>query len=184
MLAYHIGQRSVGGVGRELEAVTKPIYARSAGTDDAQNGSGRCGFAHYPPVGLPIRNIHQLKHGGHSLPHDILDPKGLACRLLELADMLLYLVDEKGKQHQTRQRTQLILLAATVVVLVLLALVLQSIEGFIFHYPARSGGSHNLEGALPGDLQTGDPAHVQCHLSRVILVRLPVLNHVDSNVRV
>jgi hypothetical protein len=64
----------------------------------------------------------------------------------------------------------------TVVVLQMVPLVFESVEGFVFNLPPRSAASHDLISVFPGDDEISDPTEI----SGVVSFEFPVLKDVDS----
>ena len=73
---------------------------------------------------------------------------------------LLNLVDEKGQHHEGDKEHAEEFLAKPIVVFKIAALVFQSIERFIFYFPAGTPSSHDLVGVGAGNLKIGHPAEV------------------------
>ena len=73
---------------------------------------------------------------------------------------LLYLVDQEGQHHQVRQYRTQVLIAVAEVVLEVIALVLQGVEGLVFYFPPRPTTPHYLHEDVWLKGQIGDPAEV------------------------
>jgi len=71
--------------------------------------------------------------------------------------MLLDLVDGKGQQHQQCQHRCQVEVAVPVVVLEMITLILQRIEGLILDLPATATGSHHRLDRTRMEPQVGDP---------------------------
>src|SRR4051812_4397178 len=72
------------------------------------------------------------------------------------------------------------LLAMAVVVLKVIALVFQGIEGLVFNFPPGATSSHEVKDIPLGHPQVGDPAKVLALVS----AHLPVLDKIDPHLRV
>ena len=70
-----------------------------------------------------------------------------------------------------------ILFAQTIVVLQIVALVLQSVEGLVLDTPPGTAGTHDIIGVLTAHLEISYPTEPLLHISLVI--GLPVLQEID-----
>jgi hypothetical protein len=97
------------------------------------------------------------------LPQGTLSFKFFLNRPEQDAGQLLGLVDEKNEHHEIDKHLAQMLLAQPKVVLEVVALILEGIEGLVFDLPARSASAHELVNVVPGDGKIGDPAAVRIY---------------------
>ena len=95
--------------------------------------------------------------------------------LKEPTAQLLDLIDQESEHHQAGKDGGQVLLAMTVIVLELIALVFERIESFIFHFPAGTPSSHQGLNIISSHLDIGDPAEQ----ALLIAVDFPVLQEID-----
>jgi len=93
---------------------------------------------------------------------------------------LLGLIDQEGEQHDLHKDHAEVLLSEAVVVLEVVALVFQGVEGLIFDFPSGATGPHDAIGIGLGDGNVGDPGESD----HVIARHLPVFEEVDPDVLV
>jgi hypothetical protein len=67
-------------------------------------------------------------------------------------------MDKKREQVQDKEVHRKILLTVSVIVLDMIALVLQGVEGFVFNFPPGAAAFHHVPDVFPGDGQIGHPA--------------------------
>ena len=96
-----------------------------------------------------------------------------------MATHLLHLVDKKGQHHENGKHRAEMLLAQSVIMLQVVSLVFQGVEGFVFDLPPGTAGSHDLPGVFRGDGQIGDPTEPG---HPIIFVDLPVFKEVDQEI--
>jgi hypothetical protein len=70
---------------------------------------------------------------------------------------LLGLVDQKGQHHQHDKDFAQMLFPEAVIVLKVVALILEDIEGFVLYLPAGATAAHEDIGVVPGDGKIGNP---------------------------
>ena len=70
---------------------------------------------------------------------------------------LLDLVHQKSQQHEQRQDRGEMLLPVAIVMLEMIALVLERIEGFVLNLPAAASGTHHFFHGARTEPQIGDP---------------------------
>src|SRR5215471_13538826 len=120
-----------------------------------------------------------IKQGSHSLPEHALAAQLRPHCLEQGATQLLGLVHEERQHHQHGKYDRKMLRAMPIIVLEVIALVFQRIEGLVFHFPPRSATPHKaIHVAL---------VHTQVrHLTEVLdlaIAMFPVLDAIDSHVR-
>ena len=73
---------------------------------------------------------------------------------------LLHLVDQKSQHHQYSKHHRQVILAVSIVVLEMIALILQGIEGLILDFPACPSSAHDREDVQLGNGAVRDPTEV------------------------
>ena len=111
---------------------------------------------------------------------------GLALRrryggLKQPAAMLLDLIDQKRQHHEVHEHGAEVVVAVTEVVLEVVALVFEGVEGFVLDFPACAGSSHEGHEVVFMDGDIRDPREVG---HRAVGGVLPVLEEIDLEVEV
>ena len=101
-----------------------------------------------------------------------------ACRAKHGTGDLLNLVDEEGEHHEGDKNHAQELLSKPIVVFEIVALVFESVDGFILYFPAGAPSFHYFMGVAAGDLKIGDPQEIFALLIRAF----PVFEEVDAKV--
>ena len=96
------------------------------------------------------------------------------------AAQLLDLVHEKGQHHQHGEHHRQVLLPVPEVVLVMITLVLERVEGFVLDPPPRPSTAGKQPGIAERDMQIGDPREVLDAFS--VGVELVVLQKVHAQI--
>ena len=98
--------------------------------------------------------------------------------LEQVTGQLLGLVHQKGQHHQRGKHNREVLVSMSEVVLKMIALVLQGVEGLILHFPTRPTTAHDLKDIGGGHGKVSDPTEMLC-LARF---DFPVLDEIDQQV--
>lgn len=120
----------------------------------------------------------ETKCGSDIFPKLPFATRFFACRAEYGTGDLLNLVDEKGEHHEGDKNHAQELLSQPIVVFEIVALVLESVDGFIFYFPAGAPSFHDFIGVAAGDLKIGDPREIFA----LIILALPVFEDVDAKV--
>src|SRR5215831_14640090 len=141
-------------------------------------------------VGLVKTNIERCKQLSHRIEAIIIEQRShplpqqpLAAQLRphrpkQGTTELLRLIDQKRQHHQHGKHHREMLLAMSVVVLEVVALILQRVERFIFNLPACPATPHEWVDITLAYPQVRHPTEV-LHL---VLAHLPVLDEIDPHV--
>jgi hypothetical protein len=131
----------------------------------------------HPPVGdqAQIEAVAQLA------PQPGLALGGRQGGLEQPAAALLDLIDQKRQHHQVHEHGAEVLVAVTEVVLEVIALVLEGVEGLVFDLPAGAGSSHQGHPVAVVDGEIGHPREV---LDTAVGGVLPILEEVHLEVEV
>src|SRR5882672_3284582 len=121
-----------------------------------------------------------IKQGSHPLPQQAFAAELCPDRLKQRTTELLGLIHQKRQHHQHGKHHREILLAMPVVVLKVIALVFQRIEGFIFDLPPGSSTSHETKDVARVHPQVRHPPEVL----DLVMTNFPVLDAMDPDVRV
>jgi hypothetical protein len=141
------------------------------------------------PLETIQEGFEQLAHGhqglgikqcAHPLPQQALAPKLQPDRSEQGTTQLLRLVHQERQHHQHGKHYRQMLLAMPIVVLKVIALVFQRVEGLIFDLPPGSPTPHEVKDIPFGHSQVGDPAEVL----DLVLAHLPVLDKIDPHLYV
>src|SRR5215471_7396226 len=115
------------------------------------------------------QGFEQLPHGcqgirieqrAHPLPQQALTAQLCPHRLEQGATQLLGLVDQERQHHEHGKHDRQMLLAMAVVVLKVIALVFERIEGLVFDFPPGSPPSHEMIHIALTHADVGHPAPV------------------------
>lgn len=102
----------------------------------------------------------------------------LADLAVQGATELLELVNQKGEHHDGKEGQAQILLAEAKVVLEVISLILEGVEGFVFDFPAGAPAPHDVVDIVLGQGEVGNPTEVL----GLLAVILPVFQDVDEEV--
>src|SRR5271166_3890623 len=102
-------------------------------------------------------------------------------RLEQGTTQLLNLIYQESQHHQQGQHHRQVLLTVSVVMLQVISLVFQGVEGLILDLPAGSSPPHDVPDVLRNQEKVGDPTEM---LNPSIGVDLPVFQHIDQFVGV
>ena len=91
----------------------------------------------------------------------VVPQRTLAAKLLpdgskQRAAQLLNLIGQKGQHHQHGEHHRQVHFAVSEVVLELIALILERVEGFVLDLPASPAAAGQIPRVVAGDLQVGD----------------------------
>ena len=100
--------------------------------------------------------------------------------LKERTGNLLGLVDQEGEHDQEGKDDGEMILPMTEVMLKLIALILEGIEGLIFDFPARPTTAHDVIAVVTGEGEVSNPGEILFSCRR----DFPVFEEVDQQVRV
>ena len=128
----------------------------------------------------PGRQGIGIEQCAHPLPQQALAPELQPDRSEQGTAQLLRLVHQKRQHHEHGKHHRQMLLAMPIVVLKVIALVFQRVEGLIFDLPPGAPTSHEVKDIPFGHPQVGDPAEVLDPISAY----LPVLDKIDPHLRV
>src|SRR4029453_9332816 len=121
-----------------------------------------------------------IEQRSHPLPQQAFAAELGPDRLKQRTTALLGLIHQKRQHHQHGKHHREILLAMPVVVLKVIALVFQRIEGFVFDLPPGSSTSHE-----PKDVAlVHPPVRHPTEVSDLVMTNFPVLDEIDPYVRV
>ncbi len=120
----------------------------------------------------------KVKCGSAIFPKLPFATRFFACRAKHGTGDLLNLVDEEGEHHEGDKNHAQKLLSKPIVVFEIVALVFESVDGFIFYFPAGAPSFHDFIGVAAGDLKIGDPREIFA----LIILALPVFEDVDAKV--
>jgi len=98
-----------------------------------------------------------VKQGAHLLPEGFLRSNLFENGLKQCTTELLRLVDQERQHRHFHKDHAQILFAEAVVMLEMVPLVFQGVEGFILDFPASAAGSHDPVDTLLGQRDVGDP---------------------------
>ncbi len=93
------------------------------------------------------------------------------------ASLLLNLINTEGQHHQFSKRAGEKLLAVSVVVFELIALILEDVKRFILHTPPGLTGSRDVPDVVDRHLQTGCPGEYVLLAIGAILVFFSISQH-------
>ncbi len=116
------------------------------------------GYEIMPPVSFdngekeqfPILDIKKLEEVAHLLPQADLGVLALMRLLKQWTAQGLDLVDQKGQHHQKGEVGGQMLVAMSIVVLKMVALIFQRVEGFILYFPSCASSSLDVEDIFLG----------------------------------
>jgi len=116
---------------------------------------------------------------------DLFPQVSLAAGLLpgrskERARHLLDLVGQEGEEHEHHKDHAQVLFAQTIIVLEMVSLVLEGIEGLVLYPPSGAASAHDGVDVFPGEREIRDPAEVPCAGGALF----PVLQDIDQEVPV
>lgn len=87
-------------------------------------------------------------------------------------------IDQEREHHQQCKMGDQVVLAMTVVVFEVIALVFERIEGFIVHFPAGAASSHQRFDVMGSQCDIGDPAKKPLSIA----VNFPIFQEIDPKV--
>jgi len=100
------------------------------------------------------------------------------CGIEKGAAQLLNLVNHESQHHEHHEDPTQVLLAQTVVVLKVVSLVFEGIEGFVFHLPPSTACAHDGIGVFPSKGEIRNPAKVLGALGAFF----PVFQDIDQKI--
>ena len=137
-----------------------------------------------PNVGHGIKGQF-VKQGAHTFPQEAFAARLAPGRLEKLTAQLLGLVNGKGQHpfdklrtpHQQSKDNRQVLFPVPKVVLEMIALILEGVEGLVFDFPACSPASAQGIGVVLVDDEVGDPTE----MAGGVAVDFPVLQEIDPH---
>ena len=133
----------------------------------------------------PVEHLHRfqvevIEHGPHPLPKIPFAAKLFPNGAKQGATELLGLIDKEGEHHEHHEVGGKILFAQPEVVLEVISLILQGVEGLVLDLPTRPTAPHDLVSVLFGDGEIGDPAERFHLVSR----HFPVFQDIYQKIRI
>jgi hypothetical protein len=104
----------------------------------------------------------------------------LPCRSKERTRHLLYLIRQESEEHEHHKDHAQVFPAQSVVVLEVVSLVLEGVEGLVLHLPPGAACAHDGVNVFTGEGEVRNPAEVLCAAGALF----PVLQDIDQKIPV